>query len=566
MPRFLITSALPYINGIKHLGNLVGSLLPADVYARYLRQQQQQVLYICGTDEHGTPAELAATEHGLSTEDYCNKLHDLQRDIYQRFHISFDYFGRTSSKANHEITQSIYRDLEQRGFIKQKAIEQVYSIEDKRFLPDRYVEGTCPHCSDEKARGDQCDGCGQLLEPYELIDPHSAITGSKDLIIKQSNHYFLCLSKLQQDVGAWVDRHKHWSPLTQGIAKKWLQEGLQDRCISRDLNWGIPLPTDNNEKKVFYVWFDAPNGYISMTKEWAEKHAPDSSAWKDWWTESDDVHYTQFMAKDNVPFHTIFWPAVLMGAESNYKLVDNIKAFNWLLYEGGKFSTSQKLGVFMDDALELFPADYWRYYLLSNAPENSDSSFTFQHFSKVINKDLADNLGNFVSRVSALVSKYFSGQIPKEQLAAYTFPVEMKVQVKELLKDINDNYQQCNFRHLINCLKKLYALGNEYITKAEPWKILKNDEKAGADILSTCLILIRIMAVASAAVIPTTSEKLFAVLQLTQRPDALTIQDESLFATVDTSIKTDKALKLFEKITDKQVEDLTQRFGAKKSS
>ncbi len=370
MARHLITSALPYINGIKHLGNMVGSMLPADVYARYLRQRGHDVLYICATDEHGTPAELAAKEQGLPVAEFCAQAHDAQKAVYDGFALAFDYFGRSSSPQNREITQHFARRLNENGFIEERAIRQVYSPTDGRFLPDRYVEGTCPHCGYDKARGDQCENCTRVLDPTDLINPRSAISGSTDLEVRETKHLFLLQSKLQHEVEEWVAAHEEeWPQLASSIARKWLTEGLHDRAITRDLDWGVPVPADTwpelaAEGKVFYVWFDAPIEYIGATKEWSDAApAGETRDWKSWWYESDaTVRYTEFMAKDNVPFHTVMFPATELGIREPWKKVDYVKAFNWLTYYGGKFSTSQKRGVFTDQALDILPADYWRYF------------------------------------------------------------------------------------------------------------------------------------------------------------------------------------------------------------
>ncbi len=291
--RYLITSALPYINGVKHLGNLIGSMLPADVYARYLRARQRDVLFICATDEHGTPAELAASEARLEVSEYCRRMHALQAELCRRFDLSFDHFGRSSSPQNHDLTQQFARDLVGNGSLQERVTRQVYSLEDKRFLPDRYIVGTCPYCGYDAARGDQCESCTRLLDPAELLQPRSAISGSRDLEVRDSRHLFLLLSQIQQDIRAWVEQQSTWSVLARSIAFKWLDEGLQDRCITRDLEWGVPVPFPGLEGKVFYVWFDAPIEYIAATKEWADA-LPAQRDWKSWWYDASDVRYVQF--------------------------------------------------------------------------------------------------------------------------------------------------------------------------------------------------------------------------------------------------------------------------------
>ncbi|HEX4271470.1 MAG TPA: methionine--tRNA ligase, partial [Rhizomicrobium sp.] len=395
MKRVLITSAIPYVAGVKHLGNLVGSMLPADIFARYCRSRGYDTLAICATGEHGAPVELAALEEGTPVADYAAKWHGVQKELGDRFALSWDNFGRSSSPQNHELTLHFARALWKNGWLELRTTKQAYSATDARFLPDRYVIGTCPHCGYDRARGDQCENCTRVLDPIDLIKPRSAVSGAQDIEIRDSTHLFLKQSQFADKLRAWIDSHKaDWPQLVTSIAYKWLDEGLQDRGITRDLEWGIPVPDDiadgKLKGKVFYVWFDAPIEYIASTKEWADKNKK-GDAGKDWWfgDKAKDVTYWEFMGKDNVPFHTVGFPVTIMASGEPWKLVDRLKGFNWLNYDGGKFSTSGKRGIFMDTALEVAPADYWRYYLMANAPESSDSNFTWEHFAGTINKDLA---------------------------------------------------------------------------------------------------------------------------------------------------------------------------------
>lgn len=564
MGRYLITSALPYINGIKHLGNLVGSMLPADIYARYLRQQGQEVLYICGTDEHGTPAELAAKAEGMSVEAYCQQMYERQSEIYQQFSIQFDYFGRSSSVANHEMTQRIFNELDTHGFIESREIEQVYSKQDERFLPDRYVCGTCPHCEYERARGDQCEACGRLLNTTDLVNPYSAISGSHDLEQRRSKHVFLKLADLADQVGYWVDQHPEWPTLTRGIAHKWLSEGLQTRCISRDLQWGVKIPKQGFEEKVFYVWFDAPLAYISFTQEWVEQQG-DPGAWQAWWLPKDPetVTYLQFMAKDNVPFHSIFWPAMLLGTNERWKLADYIKSFNWLTYEGGKFSTSQQRGVFTDTALELFPADYWRYYLMAIAPESADSDFTFPQFAATVNKDLADTLGNFVSRVVALIKKYHDGAVPNYNYnpTGTAANEQLQRQVQEEIHKYDTHLRTLKFRQAMQALRAVWVIGNEYIAQQEPWKLIKTDLAAGTEVLANCLHLIRIYAILTAPILPDTSAKLWSVLGESGQPADTTFLESVAFNVLEPGQILQPCGNLFDKIPPEEAEALRERFA-----
>ncbi|MEV4431917.1 methionine--tRNA ligase [Streptomyces sp. NPDC049585] len=570
MARHLITSALPYINGIKHLGNMVGSMLPADVYARFLRQTGRETLYICATDEHGTPAELAAKDAGLPVDTFCGQQHDVQKAIYDGFHISFDYFGRSSSPENHEITQHFARQLQKNGFIEERAIRQVYSLADGRFLPDRYIVGTCPHCGYDKARGDQCENCTRVLDPTDLIDARSAISGSSELEVRETKHLFLLQSKLQGEVEAWIDEHgKDWPVLASSIARKWLTEGLNDRAITRDLDWGVPVPADTwpelaAEGKVFYVWFDAPVEYIGATKEWAGQD-PANRDWKSWWYEAGDVRYTQFMAKDNVPFHTVMFPATELGTREPWKKVDYVKAFNWLTYYGGKFSTSQQRGIFTDAALELLPADYWRYFLMANAPESDDSSFTWEHFAGTVNKDLADTLGNFVNRVLSFSRKRFGENVPAG-LEEGEAEAELGRQVAELLAEYERYMEDLQFRKAAQALRALWSAGNSYLETKAPWLEIKTDPEAAALTLRTAMNLIHLYAVVSEPFIPASAAAMRSAFALPEDSAAATATwvtaDEAkslTFVPAGTAFSVPPVL--FAKITEEDLESYRERFG-----
>ncbi|WP_328830473.1 MULTISPECIES: methionine--tRNA ligase [unclassified Streptomyces] len=569
MARHLITSALPYINGIKHLGNMVGSMLPADVYSRYLRQRGHDVLYICATDEHGTPAELAAKEQGLPVAEFCAQAHDAQKAVYDGFALAFDYFGRSSSPQNREITQHFARRLNENGFIEERAIRQVYSPTDGRFLPDRYVEGTCPHCGYDKARGDQCENCTRVLDPTDLINPRSAISGSTDLEVRETKHLFLLQSKLQHEVEEWVAAHEEeWPQLASSIARKWLTEGLHDRAITRDLDWGVPVPADTwpelaAEGKVFYVWFDAPIEYIGATKEWSDAApAGETRDWKSWWYESDaTVRYTEFMAKDNVPFHTVMFPATELGIREPWKKVDYVKAFNWLTYYGGKFSTSQKRGVFTDQALDILPADYWRYFLIANAPESDDSSFTWEHFTATVNKDLADTLGNFVNRVLSFSKKRFGEEVPAGADAGEA-ETKLGEQIAELLAEYENQMEALQFRKAAAALRALWSAGNSYLEEKAPWLEIKTDPEAAALTLRTAMNLIHLYAVVSEPFIPTSSAAMRQAFALKDDTATWVSPDEAKSLTaVPAGTPFIVPPVLFAKLTDEDLETYKERFG-----
>ncbi|UXU75087.1 MULTISPECIES: methionine--tRNA ligase [unclassified Paracoccus (in: a-proteobacteria)] len=524
MARHLITSAIPYINGIKHLGNLVGSQLPADLYARYLRQRGHEVMFICATDEHGTPAELAAKKAGKPVAVYCAEMHATQAEIARNFGLSFDHFGRSSSARNHALTQHFAGKLDENGWIAEVEEKQIYSIDDGRFLPDRYIEGTCPNCGYDKARGDQCENCTKQLDPTDLIAPRSAISGSTNLEVRATKHLYLRQRAMKDQIAAWIDSKTDWPILTTSIAKKWLNDGdgLQDRGITRDLDWGIPVrkgdqPWPGMEGKVFYVWFDAPIEYIAGTAEGTDARGLPDSAWRRWWRLDEgagDVTYTQFMGKDNVPFHTLSFPATIIGSGEPWKLVDYIKSFNYLTYDGGQFSTSQGRGVFMDQALSILPADYWRWWLLSHAPESGDSEFTWDNFQQSVNKDLADVLGNFVSRITKFCRSKFGETIPEggtegPEEAALITALEARIRAYEGFMD------HIEVRKSAAELRAIWVLGNEYLQAAAPWSTFKTDPQKAAMQVRLGLNLIRLYAVLSAPFIPFAAQKMLEAMQTT---------------------------------------------------
>ncbi len=566
MARILITSALPYINGIKHLGNLAGSMLPADVYARFQRARGNETLYICATDEHGTPAELAAAAAGQDVETYCAEQHILQRDVAAAFGLSWDWFGRSSSPQNRKLTQHFAEVLEANGLIEERVDQMVYSIDDKRFLPDRYIEGTCPHCGFDKARGDQCDNCGNLLDPTDLKNAYSVISGSRNLEVRDTRHLYLLQTKMADRIRAWVDTHGDWPILARSIAYKFLDEGLIDRGITRDLAWGVPVvkdgaPRPGMEGKVFYVWFDAPIEYIAATQEWAE--AEEGRDWQRWWRTdagADDVRYVEFMGKDNVAFHTVSFPATILGSEEPWKSVDMLKAFNWLNWYGGKFSTSSKRGVFMDAALEILPPDFWRWYLTSNAPESSDTAFTWEMFASSVNRDLADVLGNFINRILKFTEGKFDGIVPD---GGDPGPLEEKLfaDVSARLADLAEQMDAIEVRKSAQALRALWVVGNEYLQEAAPWTAIKTDRDRAAVIVRTALNLAALYAKISAPFIP------FAAGEIAK---AFSLDVPAAWPSNDAAVELDKLPAglsvrapevLFKKIDEDMIAEWTARFG-----
>ncbi len=588
MSRILITSALPYINGIKHLGTLAGSMLPADVYARFQRARGRETLYICATDEHGTPTELAAAAAGVDPATFCAEQHEVQHRLGRQFGLSWDHFGRSSSPQNHRLTQRFAQQLWEAGFIEERVTQQVYSHTDKRFLPDRYVIGTCPHCGYESARGDQCENCTRVLDPADLLHPRSAVSGSTDIEIRGSKHLFLRQSQFSDKLRGWIESKRGtWPLLVTSIALKWLDEGLQDRGITRDLEWGVPvnagewganpdgqLPDiEGLAGKVFYVWYDAPIEYIAATAEWADARAAEAgtgpaedAVWQRWWKgpEAADVTYVQFMGKDNVPFHTVGFPCTLMGVNSResapWKLVDELKGFNWLDYYGGKFSTSQQRGVFMDHALELLPADYWRWWIMANAPETSDATFAWEQFQAQINADLADVLGNFVNRICKFTETRFEGIVP-EGGAPGALDEKLEADVLAKLREYTGFMEDREYRKSAAALRQLWVLGNQYLTEAAPWTAIKTDRDRAAVAVRYGLNLAALFAKVSEPFIPFAAEKISEALGEPYPATWPSLDGQGVLSALEPGRAIRAPEVLFKKIENDQVTEWRERFG-----
>jgi methionyl-tRNA synthetase len=565
MARILITSALPGINGVKHLGNLVGSLLPSDVYGRFQRYRGAEVLLICGTDDHGTPAELAAAELGQDIADYCVEQHRVQDDLGRRYGLSFDLFGRTHSPGTGELVHHFAAALEAHGLIEERVDQMVYSLADQRFLPDRYVEGTCPICGYRPARGDQCDNCGSLLDPVDLIDPYSVISGSREIEVRETRHLYQLHSKMAGRIRAWADSKTEWATLPRAITNKHLDEGLIDRGITRDLAWGFPVlkdgaPRPGFENKVYYVWFDDVLGYIGITRDWAAARGVD---WERWWRldkGANDVRYVQFMGKDNVPFHSVYFPSTILGSEEPWKTVDVLKAFNWLNWYGDKFSTSQKRGVFMDQALDQLPADCWRWYLTANSPEGSDTSFTWDVFVSAVNRDLADVFGNFVNRICRFCESRFEGVVPA---GGEPGPLERKLyaDIGAGVRELTLQLDAIEMRKAAQALRAVWVLGNEYLQEAAPWTQIRTDQARAALIVRTGLNLAWLFARLAAPFIPFAAEKVAAALGDTWPPVWPGDDTAAELARLPAGRKVTTPPVLFRKIEDAEVAEWTERFA-----
>ncbi len=459
--RITVTSALPYVNGVKHLGNIVGSILPADIFHRFLDLYGVDNIFICGTDDHGTAIEIGAANENTSPEEYVKKYHKLQNEIYKKWNFDFTHFGRTSSQSNHELTQEIFNEAYKNGYIVKESMIIPYCNNCKKFLPDRYTLGTCPACDYEAARGDQCEKCGRVLDPEELKDPKCSLCGHNSIEFRNEKHLFLNFTALQSKLKEWIENNKHWPDNTRNFALGWIREGLKPRCITRNLKWGINVPLKGYEHLVFYVWFDAPIGYISITKDGVKD-------WKKWWTDSKIYH---FLGKDNVPFHTIFWPGTLMAAGGlKYQLPYHIEGYEYLNWEGEKFSTSRGVGLFSDEALDLFPADYWRFYLASILPESKDSNFDWKDFQARINNELIGNYGNLFYRATFFVEKNFNGAVPEVQPEALGEAAHnLHWELGKTIHRVRELVDQVKLREALREILALASKTNKYFQDQKPW-------------------------------------------------------------------------------------------------
>lgn len=547
--KYLITSALPYVNGELHLGHLVGCWLPSDVYARFCRAMGRDVLYVCGADEHGTPAIIGAAKEKMPVKEYNDKYYEKHLRAVSDFNLSFDLYGRTHTDLQEKLVQDLFTRLDEQGLIEERETVQPFSIDDDTFLTDRQLVGTCPKCGYDKARGDQCDKCGSIYEATELLNPKSTISGSSNIENRPTKNLFFLASKVESAWKKWLSEHApKWSKTASAIAKGWANEGLHDTSITRDLSWGIPVNKPGYENKVFYVWFDAPWGYVSISQA-ANKN------WETWW-KNPDCYYAQFMGKDNVKFHSVFFPEQELAMNDNWKTVDMLKSMNFLNFAGGKFSKSEGRGIFLDEAINIAPSDCWRYTLLASAPETDDTDFTIERFADIVNKDLNGMLGNFVSRVCKLSDKNFGNIVPKGTQVDST----LKAQIDEKLKDLTDALEKCEFRDAIFALRSMWAIGNEYMTINAPWALVKEGKIDTAEnVLYNCFQLIDFYARVSAPFIPNASEKMQNIFATTHDLS----WPKELEASLESGTEFTIPENLFERIDDDKVKELVEKYSDK---
>ena len=552
--RYLVTSALPYANGPVHIGHLAGVYIPSDIYTRYLRLRGEDVISVCGSDEHGVPITIKARQEGVSPQDIVDKYHGIIKESFRRLGMSFDIYSRTTSPTHHKTASDFFRKLYDDGKFIEQTSQQYYDEEAGQFLADRYIVGTCPHCQNERAYGDQCEKCGSTLNATDLIGPKSAITGSTP-VLRETKHWFLPLDRYEEFLRKWIlDGHKEWKSNVYGQCKSWLDLGLQPRAVSRDLDWGIPVPVEGADGKVLYVWFDAPIGYISATKELT----PD---WEKYWKD-EDTKMVHFIGKDNIVFHCIVFPSMLR-AHGGYILPENVPANEFLNLEGDKISTSRNWAVWLHEYLEEFPGkeDVLRYVLCANAPETKDNDFTWKDFQARNNNELVAVLGNFVNRALVLTQKYYGGAVPPAgELTAYDR--EMVAEIPVIKKSLEENIENYRFREALKDAMNLARLGNKYLADSEPWKLVKTDPERVKTILNVALQITANIAVAIEPFMPFTAEKVLKLLQIGKPGwDAL---GSTALLEAGHVIGTPELL--FEKIEDSVIEAQLEKLAATKQA
>jgi len=542
--KYLVTSALPYANGKLHVGHVAGAYLPADIFVRWLRLHHEDVIYICGTDEHGTPISISADAEGVTPDAVVKRYHDSIKAAFDAIGIEFDNFSGTARPPHHETSRRFFLDLYEKGHIQSRETRQFYCEHDKRYLPDRYVEGTCPRCKATGARGDQCDACGQIYDTVTLIDPRCKICGNTP-VVRDTRHWFLLLDDFRDQRKDWIAQKEYWKENVRNFMLNLLDQGLIERSITRDLSWGIPVPLPGAEGKVLYVWFDAPIGYISSTVEWAQKIGQ-PERWKEYWHDPE-TRLIHFIGKDNIIFHALIWPAMLMGQNQSYCLPHDIPANEFMNLEGQKISTSRNWAIWVDEFASEFPGDFLRYYLAVNAPEKGDSDFSFKDFQQRVNGELNNVLGNLANRVFAFSVKNFGGEIPELVYSdeAHTLLAEANA----LLEQVDAGYRDYQVKKNTRLIMDIARLGNRFFDERKPWAVIKEDRAQVAETLRVCADLLSMISIALYPILPGSMNRLRAMMGLepaSSWEDAARIQKSS-YVLKDTH-------PLFSKVTDEQVE------------
>jgi len=562
--RYTITSALPYANGPVHIGHLAGVYVPSDIYTRFLRLKEKDVVFVCGSDEHGVPITMRAKKEGVTPQQVVDKYHTIIKDSFEQFGISFDIYSRTSSPVHYETSSAFFLDLDKKGVFEEKVSEQFFDPKAQQFLADRYIVGTCPKCSFDNAYGDQCEKCGSTLSPSELINPKSMLSGEKP-VLKETRHWYLPLNQFEDWLKQWIlEDHKDWKTNVYGQCKSWIDQGLQPRAVTRDLDWGVPVPKPDGAGKVLYVWFDAPIGYISATKDYfrqlADRNIGSEADWKKYW-QDDETKLVHFIGKDNIVFHCIIFPAMLK-AHGEYILPDNVPANEFLNLEGNKISTSRNWAVWLHEYLQDFPGkqDVLRYVLCANAPETKDNDFTWKDFQARNNNELVAIYGNFINRAVVLTHKYFNGIVP-ECGSLTEIDLELTEKIREFPAKIADSIEQYRFREALTLVMDLARAGNKYLADTEPWKIIKDDESRVKTILNLSLQVAANLTVVSAPFMPFTAATLREILNITE----LKWADAGNSDLVKAGHSVNQAKLLFEKIDDAVIEEQLQKLETTKA-
>jgi len=550
--RYLITSALPYANGPLHLGHIAGAYLPADIYVRYLKLKGKDVAFICGSDEHGVPITLRARKEGVSPQDIVDKYHKMIKKAFADFGIDFDIYHRTSSKLHHETASDFFKTMYEKGEFIEKEEEQYYDEKEKQFLADRYIIGTCPKCGYEEAYGDQCEKCGTSLSPKELKNPKSRLSGNSP-ILKKTKHWYLPLDKYQQEwLEEWVDSHKsNWKSNVYGQCKSWLNSGLQPRAVTRDLDWGVPVPIEGAEGKVLYVWFDAPIGYISATKAWAKEN---NKNWKDYW-QSEDSQLIHFIGKDNIVFHCLIFPSMLK-AHGDYILPDNVPANEFLNLEGDKLSTSRNWAVWIHEYLQDFPdkQDALRYTICANSPEQKDNDFTWKDFQNKNNNELVAILGNFINRTIVLTHNYYGGKGP-DRGTLTDFDKETLAEMTVIKNNLEKSIESFRFREAVKTAMDMARLGNKYLADTEPWKVIKTDKERVKTIMNISIQISAALSIIIEPFLPFTADKLRKFLNIEKLNWDLASSEDI----IESGHTINKANLLFDKIEDEAIKKQIQK-------
>lgn len=547
--RILVTSAWPYINFVPHIGNIIGSVLSADVIARYYRLKGEDVLFVSGSDEHGTPIEVEAAKLGIHPKTLTDVNHAKVSELFRRWEISFDNYTRTESETHKKFVQDLLMKIYRNGYIFTKEAEIPYCPEEKRFLPDRFVEGKCPYCGYERARGDQCESCGRLLEPTKLVDMRCAICGAEP-IIKKTKHWYFDMPKLSERLLEYLNSNKQLTGSARNFSLRFIEEGLKARAITRDTEWGIPAPFPGAEGKTIYVWVEAVLGYVSATIEYFK--GKDESRWKDFWFDKDS-RTLFFIGKDNIPFHTIILPALLMATHEDWVLPWNVSATEFLLFKGEKFSKSRRWGVWIDEALDLFPVDYWRYVLLAIRPENKDTNFTWRIFIEKVNSELNDTIGNFIHRAVTFLNRYFDSKVP-EPRGLDTLDKEMLNDLGTMVSEIERDLEDIKIQSALGKISSLAQAGNRYLNLKEPWKTFKSDPQVCANTLYVAMQIVKALIITLKPFIPRTADRFCRMINLGE--EVSNGMWKELYRPLSPGHKVNKAEVLFRKIdlTESEIE------------